>query len=91
MVKKNLLAVAAILTGVMQIAAVSITSPDGDLLLNVDVNSQGTPVYSLDYKGKPLITDSPLGLRTKQTSYIEVFHILGTDTCLLYPSPSQRD
>ncbi len=80
MVKKILLAVSVILTGVMQMAAVSITSPDGDLLLKVDVNSQGTPVYSLDYKGKPVITDSRLGLRSEQTSFMEGFHITGTDT-----------
>ncbi len=70
----------ALFTGVINIAAVNISSPNGDLQLNVDVDSKGTPVYSLDYKGKPLITESRLGINTKETPFIDGFHIEGVDT-----------
>lgn len=64
----------------MNMAAVSITSPGGDLLLTVDVDSSGTPVYSLDFKGKPLITTSRLGIKADETAFTDGFSIIGTDT-----------
>lgn len=64
----------------MNMAAVSITSPGGDLLLTVDVDSSGTPVYSLDFKGKPLITTSRLGIKADETAFTDGFSIVGTDT-----------
>lgn len=68
------------LAAVMEMVAVSITSPDGNLLLNVNVNPEGTPIYTLDYKGKPIIKDSRLGLKSDETSFTEGFHIAETDT-----------
>lgn len=43
-------------------AAADLTSPSGAFALTVDVDGAGTPVYSLTYKGKPVVTDSHLGL-----------------------------
>ena len=40
--------------------AESITSPNGQLQLNISVNAQGEPVYELSYKGKPVINPSKL-------------------------------
>ncbi|MDE6242872.1 MAG: glycoside hydrolase family 97 N-terminal domain-containing protein, partial [Muribaculaceae bacterium] len=68
------------LAGVMEMMAVSITSPNGALLLNVNVNAQGTPEYSLDYKGKPIVKDSKLGIMTQELPLTEGFHIVSTDT-----------
>ena len=64
----------------MEMMAVSITSPNGALLLNVNVNAQGTPEYSLDYKGKPIVKDSKLGIMTQELPLTEGFHIVSTDT-----------
>lgn len=64
----------------MEMAAVSITSPDGNLLLDVTVDSAGTPIYTLDYKGKPIIENSRLGLKANEASFTDGFRILGTDT-----------
>ena len=77
--KKNLI-ILCMLAGVMKMSAVSITSPDGQLVLDVTVDSEGTPVYTLDYKGKPVIKESRLGLRSDETAFLSGFHIVGPDT-----------
>ena len=41
----------------------SVSSPDGELILNVLVKS-GQAVYSVTYKGGIVLEDSPLGLIT---------------------------
>ncbi len=64
----------------MEMAAVDMSSPDGNLRLCVDVDSAGTPFYSLDYKGRPLVTDSRLGLRADETAFTEGFRIVSVDT-----------
>lgn len=69
-----------ILAGVINMAAVGITSPDGNLVLNVDVTADGTPYYTLDYKGKPIIKESRLGLKSDETAFTGGFKIVGTDT-----------
>ncbi|MDE6057176.1 MAG: glycoside hydrolase family 97 N-terminal domain-containing protein, partial [Muribaculaceae bacterium] len=68
------------LAGAMELAAVGITSPNGELLLNVDVDAGGSPYYTLDYKGKPLVKQSRLGLRADETEFRDGFVIAGTDT-----------
>lgn len=40
-----------------------ITSPDGKLTVNLVVNN-GTPTYSVSYKGKLFLEQSPIGLKT---------------------------
>ena len=55
------LAVATVLA--TQAFAASVTSPDGKLVVNVDVDG-GKPVYSLTYDGKAILLDSPLGFKT---------------------------
>ena len=40
-----------------------VTSPDGKLTVNLAVNN-GTPTYSVSYKGKLSLEPSPLGLKT---------------------------
>lgn len=62
-------------------ASVGITSPSGLLRIDVDVDSAGTPVYSLDYKGKQIISPSKLGLNADETKFTDGFTIIGTDTC----------
>ncbi|MDE6300750.1 MAG: glycoside hydrolase family 97 protein [Muribaculaceae bacterium] len=77
--KKNVI-LSLMLAGAMHMAAVSITSPDGNLVLDVNVDAAGTPVYSLDYKGKPVVTESRLGIRADETAFTDGFRITGTDT-----------
>ena len=72
----SLIMSSAALTG----AAVDISSPNGALRLNVDVDSAGTPVYSLDYKGKQLVAPGKLGLKADETAFTDGFRIVGVDT-----------
>lgn len=66
--------------GAMYASAADITSPDGNLLLKVEVNAEGVPIYSLDYKGKNLVSPSKLGLRADETAFTDGFTITGVDT-----------
>ena len=68
------------LTVAIPMAAANIFSPNGEISLNVDVNSQGQPFYNLSYKGKPVIIDSKLGLAAKEAKFTDSFKIIGTDT-----------
>ena len=60
--------------------AATITSPSGDIVLNFDVDAQGAPVYSVDYKGKTLVAPSQLGIVADETEFKDGFKILSTDT-----------
>ena len=44
----------------------TITSPNGSLTMTFDLDSNGSPVYQLDYKDKPVIKPSKLGLELKK-------------------------
>ncbi|MBQ7687386.1 MAG: glycoside hydrolase family 97 protein [Bacteroidaceae bacterium] len=44
--------------------AQTITSPDGNIKVNLSVNSEGTPYYNITYGNTVVIQDSPLGLAT---------------------------
>ena len=69
-----------LLGAIFNMMASDITSPDGNLLLNVGVDNAGTPFYNLSYKGKPVITDSKLGLAAKEANFTDKFKIVSTDT-----------
>ncbi len=70
-----------LMEAISAMASVGITSPSGLLRIDVDVDSAGTPVYSLDYKGKQIISPSKLGLNADETKFTDGFTIIGTDTC----------
>ncbi|MDE6006286.1 MAG: glycoside hydrolase family 97 protein [Muribaculaceae bacterium] len=66
--------------GAMSVLAAGVTSPSGELSLVVDVDSIGQPIYSLDYKGKKIISPSKLGLKSDETVFADGFRITGIDT-----------
>ncbi|MDE6670359.1 MAG: glycoside hydrolase family 97 protein [Muribaculaceae bacterium] len=70
----------AMLTGAMNMAAVGITSPSGDLRLDVDVDASGVPIYTLEYKGKTIVAPSRLGLKADETVFADGFRIEDIDT-----------
>lgn len=47
-------------------SAAVVTSPDGNIVVNLDVTAAGTPVYGVDYKGMPVVKGSRLGLSAKE-------------------------
>ena len=48
----------------LALCAQTISSPDGALKVNLSVNADGTPIYNVEYKGREVIANSPLGLAT---------------------------
>ena len=63
-------------------APVEISSPGGAFRLSVDTDSAGTPVYSLSYKGKTLVSESPLGLKGDEAAFTDGFTIASADSTL---------
>lgn len=50
----------------LSINAYELLSPNGELLMTFNLDSQGIPVYTLSYKGKEVIRPSHLGLELKR-------------------------
>lgn len=69
-----------ILAAGLYASAASITSPNGNLQLNVDVDAQGVPFYSLDYKGSKLVENSKLGLDADELKFLDGFTVVSVDT-----------
>lgn len=76
----KLLTTIAMLAAAMTAAAAGITSPSGDLKLEVNVDGTGRPFYSLDYKGRALVRPSLLGLVADETRFADGFRITSADT-----------
>lgn len=76
---KNLMTM-FLLAAAFNAAAAGITSPSGNMSLEVDVDSLGTPVYSLEYKGSVILAPSRLGLKADETEFLHGFEITGVDT-----------
>lgn len=69
---KNLLMLAAV--GVpLALGAEQVTSPDGALVVDVDIAAGGIPTYKVDYKGKPVVLPSRLGFTL--ASELSLIHI----------------
>ena len=49
-------------------AAETVKSPDGNLIVNVDILDGGIPVYTVDYKGKRVVNPSRLGFTLQSES-----------------------
>ena len=77
---KKFLIPALMLTAALQMGAVSITSPDGNLLLQVELTPDGAPYYTLDYKNRPIVEASALGLVSDQANFTDGFRIASTDS-----------
>lgn len=76
----KLLTTIAMLAAAMTAAAAGITSPSGDLKLEVNVDGAGRPFYSLDYKGRALVRPSLLGLVADEIRFADGFRITSADT-----------
>jgi hypothetical protein len=58
---------------------VTISDPDGHVQLNIQVKS-GMPVYSVSYKGKVMLEDSPLGLVTNEGDFTSNMELVDSVT-----------
>ena len=65
-IKKKLSLIAFICISFIANAQQKLTSPDGNLEMIFHLNGEGTPIYELTYKQKPVIKPSKLGLELKK-------------------------
>lgn len=60
------------------VSAQTLSSPDGNLFLDVCIDEKGTPTYSLEYKGQKVIEKSRLGFRLLPAVFFnDNFEIVG--------------
>ena len=67
----------------LQISAFAhtVTSPNSNVCLNFDINENGVPIYSINYKSLPVINPSSLGIElSEKNSLINQFKILNVTT-----------
>ncbi len=65
----------------MTATAQSVTSPDGKVSLSFSLNEKGVPTYKVDYKNKPIIKPSTLGIElAEENSLMDAFRINNTTT-----------
>ena len=63
--KKVLLTLFAAVAVMTLSAKEVLTSPNGNLILTFEIGENGTPLYSLDYKGKAVVLPSGMGLELR--------------------------
>ena len=52
------------LSSLMSVNAQTISSPDGQLTVNLYMSAEGTPMFNVEYANSTVISKSPLGLQT---------------------------
>ena len=57
-----------------------VSSPDGNVELSFNLKDGHIPVYSLDYKGKPVVGESHLGFKLQDSGMYDWFEISDTAT-----------
>ncbi|MBD0835265.1 glycoside hydrolase family 97 protein [Aestuariibaculum suncheonense] len=64
-----------------EVIAQQLSSPDGDVVLEISINSNGTPSYQLFFKDKAVIKSSKLGFTLKESENLDNgFIILDSET-----------
>jgi glucan 1,4-alpha-glucosidase len=75
----KLVGILMVCTGSFLAQAQVITSPNKNLSLQFELTANGVPTYQLNYKGKPVIKPSSLGLEIKDApSFMDGFSITNT-------------
>lgn len=87
--KKTLFAFALLsLPLAAEAAGKRVASPDGKLVVTVDLNGQGQPVYAVNYDGVQAVNTSVLGIETNVTDMTAGLTLAGTDERLVKDSYS---
>ena len=60
--------------------AQSVTSPDGDIKVTLELTNQGKPQYSVNYKGQEMLKPSALGLTANIGNYTQGLTLKGVVT-----------
>ena len=76
----SVLAVSAGLVAAQDTNIRKVSSPDGNVELSFNLKDGHIPVYSLDYKGKPVVGESHLGFKLQGSGMYDWFEISDTAT-----------
>ena len=78
---KRRLAAACCALWTIAAAAQTVTSPDGNIVVNFSLNGNGVPTYKIDYKNKAVVKPSTLGIElNEENSLMDSFRINNTST-----------
>ena len=79
-IQSVLLSLSFLMMSAWGLQAEDLKSPNGRLLMHFEVDGMGCPVYTLSYKGKPVIKRSRLGLEAEGFSLREGFQLQKAET-----------
>ena len=79
-IHRVLLSLSFLMMSAWGLQAEDLKSPNGRLLMHFEVDGMGCPVYTLSYKGKPVIKRSRLGLEAEGFSLREGFQLQKAET-----------
>ena len=68
MTKSTFLTILALSAGSIASMAETLTSPSGNLTLEAHADADGRPVYSLKYKNRDVVAESPLGIVAREAA-----------------------
>lgn len=76
--KKNNISVISLLLALNCWGAGRVASPNGRIIVDVDVDAQGAPIYSMRFDGRTIVDNSRLGLTAKETRMTDGFTMTST-------------
>ena len=79
-IHRVLLSLSLLMMSAWGMQAEDLKSPNGRLVMHFEVDGMGCPVYTLSYKGKPVIKRSRLGLEAEGFSLREGFQLQKAET-----------
>ena len=79
-IQSVLLSLSLLMMSAWVMQAEDLKSPNGRLVMHFEVDGMGCPVYTLSYKGKPVIKRSRLGLEAEGFSLREGFQLQKAET-----------
>ena len=79
-IQSVLLSLSFLMMSAWGLQAEDLKSPNGRLAMHFEVDGMGCPVYTLSYKGKPVIKRSRLGLEAEDFSLREGFQLQKAET-----------
>lgn len=79
-IQSVLLSLSFLMMSAWSLQAEDLKSPNGRLVMHFEVDGMGCPVYTLSYKGKPVIKRSRLGLEAEDFSLREGFQLQKAET-----------
>lgn len=72
LMKKGLIAILFCGCSYAAMAGGLLSSPNGRIVVSTDMDAQGHPVYNVSFDGKPVLTNSTLGLKAEQADFTTV-------------------